>query len=254
MQNRGTASCRIIWLDTGPQVDVPLVGRSDDDLIADVAGADVVGIDSPFGWPEPFIEAVQAHRQHKPWPGRGQGLEPFRETLRLRCTDLVVKREVGLTPLSVAADKIAITTFRCALLLDRFENELGWPVDRSGVTGPAVEVYPAAALRQWRLTTATSYKAADAFEQRREITRGLARALGIDAFAPAVEDACRQTDHALDALISSVTARAAALGLTRRPESRDERDRAHLEGWIHFPCTDTAPDVTRPGSGKAHSE
>jgi hypothetical protein len=28
----------------------------------DVAGADVVGIDAPFGWPEPFFKAAQAPR------------------------------------------------------------------------------------------------------------------------------------------------------------------------------------------------
>lgn len=100
-------------------IGTPLLGRSDDQLMEDVKGADIVGIDAPFGWPEPFFDAIRAHRTHGAWPGRGKGLEQFRQTLRLRSTDLVVKREALLTPLSVSADKIAVTTFRCALLLDR---------------------------------------------------------------------------------------------------------------------------------------
>lgn len=240
VQNAGTASCRIEWTSDGPRVDVPRLGRSDDQLMEDVRGVDVVGIDAPFGWPEPFIEAVQAHRAGKPWPGRGEGLEEFRQTLRLRFTDLVVKREARLTPLSVSADKIAVTAFRCALLLDRLAHEQRRKIDRSGMSGEVVEVYLAAALKQWELTTATSYKASDAYDHRVAILRGLAKALGIKRLPAVVQTACRETDHALDALISAVVARAAALGWTRPPVSQLERDRAQVEGWIHFPRRDAA--------------
>jgi predicted nuclease with RNAse H fold len=206
----------------------------------DIRSADVVGIDAPFGWPEPFVKAVQAHRAGKPWPGRGKGLEEFRQTLRLRCTDLVVKHEARQTPLSVSADKIGVTTFRCALLLDRLGHEQRRKIDRSGMTGEVVEVYPAAALMQWGLTAETSYKAPDAYDQRATITRGLVKALGIKRLPAAVQTACRETDHALDALISAVVARAAALGWTRPPMSQAERDQAQVEGWIHFPHRDAA--------------
>lgn len=249
VQNAGTASCRIEWTSDGPRVDVPQLGRSDDQLMEDVRGVDVVGIDAPFGWPEPFIEAVQAHHAGKPWPGRGEGLEEFRQTLRLRCTDLVVKREARLTPLSVSADKIAVTTFRCALLLDRFAHEQRRKIDRSGMSGEVVEVYPAAALKQWELTTATSYKASDAYDQRAAITRGLAKALGITRLPTGVQTACRETDHALDALISAVVARASALGWTRPPVSQAERDRARVEGWIHFPHRDAAACLASGDAG-----
>jgi predicted nuclease with RNAse H fold len=239
VQNAGTASCRIEWASAGPKIGTPLLGRSDDQLMEDVKGADIVGIDAPFGWPEPFFDAIRAHRAHGAWPGRGKGLEQFRQTLRLRCTDLVVKREALLTPLSVSADKIAVTTFRCALLLDRFEYERRWRIDRSGLTGRAVEVYPAAALKQWDLTQPKSYKAAGAYAERTAIARGLAKALDV-TLPSAVEKACRETDHALDALVSAVVARAAALGWTRRPWSDDERERAIVEGWIHFPHPEAA--------------
>jgi len=181
--------------------------------------------------------------------GRGKGLAEYRETLRLRATDLVVKREVGLTPLSVAADKIAITTFRCALLLDRLDHELGWAVDRSGTSGRVAEVYPAAALRQFGLTSETSYKAADAFEERTKLARGLARALGIRRLPAAVERQCRASDHALDALVSAIVARAVALNWTRPPRSSGERALAQVEGWIHFPHTQAAQDLAAGSPG-----
>ena len=249
VQDAGTASCRIEWTSDGPRVEVPKLGRSDDELMADVDGADVVGIDAPFGWPERFFKAVEAHRAHRPWPGRGEGLEEFRQSLRLRCSDLVVKREVRLTPLSVSADKIAVTTFRCALLLDRVGHEQRRTVDRSGMTGGFVEVYPAAALKQWGLTTATSYKASDAYDQREAIMRGLIKVLGVKTLSAAVRKACRETDHALDALICAVIARATALGWTRPPLSEEERDRAQVEGWIHFPHRDAAAHLVAGETG-----
>lgn len=245
-QKADTASCRIEWTSAGPKIDPPRLGRSDDQLMADMAGATVVAIDAPFGWPEPFFKAVRAHRAGEAWPGRGEGLEEFRQALRLRRTDLVVKQEAGLTPLSVSADKIAVTAFRCALLLDRLGHERGWKIDRSGMTGRVVEVYPAAALKQWRLTTATSYKASDAHEQRDDITSGLRKALGIDRMPAGVRKACRETDHALDAVIAAVVARAAALGWTRPPLSQEERGHASIEGWIHYPHSDAAAHLV-PG-------
>jgi hypothetical protein len=42
------------------------------------------------------------------------------------------------------------------------------------------------------------------------------------------------SEHAFDALIAALTARAAALGLTAPPEG-EEVAPAELEGWIHLP-------------------
>ena len=233
-QDKGTASCAIEWSKRTAKISVPQVGRSDDALVDDLAGTDVAGIDAPFGWPEPFARAVAAHRAGKSWPGRGKPLAEYRQDLRLRCTDFVVKREASLTPLSVSADKIAVTTFRCAVILDRLEHEQGWVIDRAGTSGKVVEVYPAAALKQWRLLAGTSYKAAAAVDERDRLLKALARALKIAIPAP-VRDACCATDHALDALVSAVVARAAVLGWTRPPWTEVERTRAIIEGWIHFP-------------------
>jgi hypothetical protein len=42
------------------------------------------------------------------------------------------------------------------------------------------------------------------------------------------------SDDALDSVIAAMTARATALGLASRPDSRDA-DRARREGWIALP-------------------
>jgi hypothetical protein len=53
-------------------------------------------------------------------------------------------------------------------------------------------------------------------------------------------------DHnCFDALIASLVARAAALGLTQGPESDEDADRAVREGWIHVP-TNPLSDLVQP--------
>ncbi|MGH2824776.1 MAG: DUF429 domain-containing protein, partial [Thermoleophilaceae bacterium] len=126
-----TATCLIDWRTPRPRIEPPLVGRDDDAIVREVGRARLVGIDAPFGWPEPFRRAVIAHQARRPWPGRGEPLEAFRQELRLRRTDIVVKEEVGVTPLSVSSDKIGVTAFRRALLLDRLSpNPPVGPVGR----------------------------------------------------------------------------------------------------------------------------
>jgi len=49
-----------------------------------------------------------------------------------------------------------------------------------------------------------------------------------------VSDEYAETDHALDALVASLTARAAVQGRTLRPEI-GQVDLARREGWIHLP-------------------
>lgn len=121
-------------------------------VVAGVCLMDKVGIDCPFGWPVPFVDAVRAHRDYEQWPGRGLPAEKFLRRLKFRLTDELVWEEVKTPPLSVSADRIAVPAMRCALLLD----ELG-SVDRTGVRGQVVEVYPVASLHAWRLP-AKGYK------------------------------------------------------------------------------------------------
>ena len=102
-----------------------------------------VGIDAPFGWPLEFVEALGIYSEKGEWPATEARL------LTLRATDRWVRELTGRDPLSVSTDKISFTAMRCARLLTEYGQR--WePVDRSGA-GRIVEVYPAAALRQWGL-------------------------------------------------------------------------------------------------------
>jgi hypothetical protein len=51
------------------------------------------------------------------------------------------------------------------------------------------------------------------------------------------DSSCIRSDHAFDAVVAAVVARASFLGLTALPEAND-RSVADEEGWIHLP---TAP-------------
>ncbi len=58
-------------------------------------------------------------------------------------------RSIAQQPLSVSTDRISFAAIRCARILSEVARREG-AVDRSG-SGKVVEVYTAAALRQWGL-------------------------------------------------------------------------------------------------------
>jgi predicted nuclease with RNAse H fold len=87
-----TAACVIDWSDDVGVVRTPHVGLSDDRLLEDMAVADKVAIDAPFGWPEGFVGAVSSYADGGPWPGVpgiAPGMRSDRSTLRYRETDRV---------------------------------------------------------------------------------------------------------------------------------------------------------------------
>ena len=147
-----TWACLVEWDASGAGV-VALRDRlGEDELLKEVreARADVVGVDCPLGWPEPFVRAVGLHAGGGRWPGRGHPRpEEFRRSLSLRVTDRWVKHETGRSALSVSADRLGATAMRCALVADALASGAGWRIDRTGRTGPLVEVYPRAALGAW---------------------------------------------------------------------------------------------------------
>jgi Protein of unknown function (DUF429) len=138
-------------------------------------------------------------------------------------------------PLSVSTDRIGVTTFRCALLLDRLGHERRVKVDRSGRTGRVAEVYPAAALDAWGLPF-KGYKGRAGREVRGELVEAVGQDLG-PGFGEDARKMCADTDHALDALVSALVARAVAVGATRQP-GRRQSGAAKSEGWIHVPTDD----------------
>jgi hypothetical protein len=240
-QDKNTAVCVVEWGSGGPRVDLPRVGLDDDALLDVICDSDRAGIDAPFGWPQAFADAVAAHQARDRWPGSTAELrelaeqrEGYRRRLSYRVTDLAVieDRELSVRPLSVSTDRIGVTTFRCALLLDRLGHERRVEVDRSGLTGRVAEVYPAAALNAWGLPF-KGYKGGAGREVRGELVRKVGRRLG-SGFGKEARKMCADSDHALDALVSALVARAVAVGATRQPDA-GQSQAATSEGWIHIP-------------------
>lgn len=240
-QNANTVACLIDWDRTNPAVLLIRSSLSDEAILGLIAefdlefGRDAVGIDAPFGWPQPFIQFIGRDANGA---RSSRWTTEFARTLTYRLTDVCVKQALStkpgppLTPLSVAADKLAYTAFRCSGLLDDLRV-----IDRSGVAG-VYEVYPAASLKAWRLPF-SRYKGSSP-EVKVQLAAMLEmvgqRCPWLDWVDWNDRELCAQSDHAFDALIASLTARAAMLGQTLSP-GPDERERARFEGWIACPAS-----------------
>jgi hypothetical protein len=222
-----TAACMISWDDGQAVVDKPIRPLDDEQLLGllhELRPGDRAGVDCPFGWPVEFVSAIAAHASGQRWPGRGESSIQYRARMRLRLTDRRVVEVTGRTPLSVAFDKLGATAARWAHLADALAAG-GRSVDRTGA-GLVAEVYPAAARRRWNLSPSRS-------------VAELQTALPSLGFAdPSVAFAYERNEHAFDALVAALVARAVALNLTDRP-GPGELSVAATEGWIHLP---------RPGS------
>jgi hypothetical protein len=229
-----TAIAVIEWHSSGATVIDVEIPADDDAVLRHADGADKMGIDCPLGWPDKFVDFLVAHRDNAvTLPADPRGAE-WRRSLANRHTDLYVRNSpLGLIPLSVAADRIGICAMRAARLQVLLAQR-GHAVDRAG-TGLIVEVYPAAGLKYWGLTH-RRYKGSTG----RTLLHGLVDEL--QHAAPWLdlgecEQVCRTQDHALDAVLSGLLARAAALGRTVPPPAGDLA-RARREGWIALPtCT-----------------
>ena len=240
-QAKRTATCAIDWSDGRASVGVPHVGADDEALLAAMREADWIGIDAPFGWPDAMVRAVGDHAEGRPWP------EPASSPrLRYRTTDWFVQSTTDANgtpvwPLSVSSDRIAVCAWRCASLLSRHSTAIGRRIDRSGADlaprGAVVEVYPAAALAMWGLP----YRGIQEDERRRGPWRlgcAIVEALSSVAGEALVVDddvsaACIASDDALDALVASLVARAAATRDTLVPD--DERSRSREAGGMDPP-------------------
>ena len=203
-----TAACVIRWEMRVARVEHLQAGVDDDGLRRLIVDVDKVGIDVPFGWPGDFVASVSAHHEMEAWPGFDSA------DLRLRRTDEFVWKKTGRQPLSVSADKLAVPAFRAARLLSE------WQADRTGA-GRFVEVYPRAARATFELGRTRS------IEELHERAPWLTLALD-------QEMACEQNEDCFDALISSLVARASALGLCE-PIPDDLLESARREGWIALP-------------------
>ena len=186
----------------------------------------------PLGWPTAFSHSVTAHNALLPWSWSSK-----RETLTHRDTDRAV-RALGVgTPLSVSADKLGSVAMRCALLQQRWGEEV-WthPAPRDG-SGPLLETYPAAAFKAWRIPCDGYKKRTDpagSESVREQVVNAIESAVGDWLDLELVRTRCIASDHVLDALVCALVAIAAKVGATHLP-SNDQCQAALIEGWIHVP-------------------
>lgn len=204
-------------------------GHTDADLAELIQGVDKAGIDCPLGWPIAFVDYLIAHRDG----GRDLVVPPTRHPLTNRATDLHLRAVVKLQPLSVSADRIGAAAMRCAAILSGL-TRLDVEIDRTGRSGPVVEVYPAAALKLWGLPH-QGYKGREAANARRRAD--LVRMAGdvlpwlhLGEYA----ELCEETDDAFDAVLC-----AAISGLVLRGQAEEipveHLEAAAIEGWIALP-------------------
>jgi Protein of unknown function (DUF429) len=252
-QPRKTGVCLLRW-DAGPPELLMLCrGKVDDGSdfhtkwlsttaygIQGDYGAEItkVGIDAPFGWPIPFLDAVSAYRESVArWP---TGLDEPLDECRLRETDRAVHRRAAKWPLSVTSDKIALPAMRCASLLTDIAAKRGEEALSREGSGLCCEVYPDPALRRWtagsprQLSPRESYKGKEKAAKRMELLQALVERLPIEDGNGLLDRAGLEDDY-LDALICALVARAVELEQTYPPESDAERECAEIEGWIHLP-------------------
>lgn len=230
------------WSARGARLVELEVGAADDRIVQAATTAERVGVDCPLGWPEPFTRLLTAHAGARVEPG-GSDLA-WRRTVTLRTTDEVVHDATGLTPLRVAADRIAHAALRWVMIEARLRTVLpAGTLARDG-TGRVVESYPAASLLGWGLPH-RRYKRAEHRATRESLVTQLLTAapwLSLGGH----EGLCRAEDDALDALVCALVARAAALGLVQLPAPA-QRPAAAVEGWICLPTADLAE--LAPASG-----
>jgi predicted nuclease with RNAse H fold len=232
-ESKNTALAKIEWSTDKARVLDLRVDVNDDAIVAGATEADKIGIDCPLGWPDTFVRFLRSFHE-----GSHDAIPPvadasWRRSLAYRVTDEQVRTDLSefkVIPLSVAADRIGVTAMRAAKIQASLAAA-GHPIDRSGA-GLIVEVYPAGGLAFWKMTH-NRYKGRELVGNLEKLIshlRELAPWLEFDEH----EELCRRSDHAFDAVVAALLARAAALGFTKSP-SADQLAAAVREGWIAMP-------------------
>jgi len=230
-----TAVAVIEWSDDRARL-THLALDVDDQEIVDLFGTcDMTGVDCPVGWPDALIPFLTGHLNNDPAPVLDHDGIAGRRLLAYRDTDRFCTAQTGLIPLSVSADRLAHPAMRCAVIQAKIAALHGrQPRDGSG---RLAEVYPAASLKIWGLN-GRGYKGRGTPEAGRlgvllDALRGQAPWLDLAGN----EARLAASDDLFDAVIASLTARAAARRRTLLPDAA-HAEAARSEGWIHLPsCT-----------------
>jgi Protein of unknown function (DUF429) len=243
-QDAKTAVCSISWGAHTASVAPPLRGAdgiTEDALVEAVGRGNWIGIDSPFGWPASFVQAVSGYAERDPWP------DVDADALRYRLTDRRVRNELQLSPLSVSSDRIGVTAWRCARLMT-LARAGRKAADRTG-RDRIVEVYPGAALVRWGLdrrgykTSGNSERKRGQRAKREALLSELERSADWLRWQDDARARCVESDDCLDAFLCALIARAAAVGLTVWPKKKKEWRAARAEGWIHLPRADSLSEL-----------
>jgi hypothetical protein len=253
-----TACVTIEWDGGEALVTEPALGVGRAELTRQLAAGDWIGVEAPFGWPQPMVEAIHAYSREAPWP------ELDKEGFRFRRTDHhvheMVRAETGEAhwPMSVASDRLAMTACRSAQLREDGFKTSGRRFDRAGADR-VLEVHPPAALLLWGLDN-KGYKTSRNPSRRAAEAEARARLLAaLEAKAPWLRwvenarEACVRGDDALDAVLAALIARAGALGLTKAPATED-LELARLEGWTHLPVKNSLAQLAATRRGRADRE
>jgi predicted nuclease with RNAse H fold len=247
---RNTALCELRWTESEAIVERLELGVTDDRIIERTNASLVTALDAPFGWPTAMVQAVSR------WVPGGEWSRPSDTAFRLRATDEVTRQIVRDTlsrrtsaarepvnPLSVSSDKIAMAAWRVCGILGALGSNCTVVTAALGaeLTGQrhVIEAYPAAALALWTIERA-DYKNTNAAGARRREAMLAAILLQMKRrvrWSGADEATCTATDHALDAFVCALVARAAALGNVH-PVPAEHHGAARIEGWIALPLPD----------------
>lgn len=239
-----TVTCVVSWGLREAAVAELVEGQTDTELVASMLEVDRTGIDAPFGWPHRLVRTVSGHGFPE---AATDGVEEgwvdqfrYRETDRAMSERLMAERRIRLRPASALADRAALATIRCMRLQTMYGKRCGAPFDRLGDEGAVVEVEPSGALASWGLgyrgyRARSGHPAARTAQLKRgEIVAGMEQLGKPWLRLGAVSQTLIQSDRALDALVSSLVARAAAKRGTALPR-HDQQLVARDEGWIHLP-------------------
>lgn len=194
----------------------------------------LVAMDAPLGWPAALAVELTGHEAGRPLTLPSED----RDRLFVRATDREITRRFGraglaLRPLEVGADRIARTAQAALALLDAAcpGAPVLWP-DQPVEPVAVVETYPAATLAALTGRRARGYKGPRGRDARAVLfatLRELGRPGGYRVDRR-LEEACVESDHALDAVVCAVAGIDVATGQARAPAFVD--DSLRREGWI----------------------